>query len=281
LVEDVLDNYQPLGAHGQAVHGNYLQIQEAVRRRLGQRSANLFARPVRDGKDKVMRWYTEFPGKPERWYDLSPADQTQRSLELHAMRAEFAGFIRQLRDSNTPDGTGSKAFANVLEQALFVPDDRHVFFVGEQPVLSFWGFRGQNSQPFEALSIARPAPISAPTPPGAIPSPERQRRSFFSWLWWLLGMLTILALALLALYFCAPQVLAPAIQFGNLTGVLPNAQLTLPDGRILLPDGRIQLPNAAIGLPSGGISGGGASLIPGGSWPAPFGVIHLESKIDH
>lgn len=256
LVEDALDHYQPLGAHGQAVHLSYLQLRAAVRQRLGQRHANLFSRPVRDSKDKIMRWFAEFPGAPLRWYDLAPADQTQRALELHAMRAEFAGFIGQLRASEAAAGTGSKAFANVLEQALLVPDDRHLFFIGDQPILSFWGFRGLNGPAFEALSVAPPrAAASAQAVPVPADPLAPPRRSFWGWLRWLASLLALLGLILFGLYFCAPQLLAPAVQLGSSIGFLPKGHLTLPDGRMLLPDGRI-VGSGTVGGPSlPGLSG--------------------------
>jgi hypothetical protein len=173
-----------------------------------------------------------------------------------------------LRASEAAGSTGSKAFANVLEQALLVPDDRHLFFIGDQPILSFWGFRGQNGAALEALSLAPPyaAPVQtgAPAPAVAAPGLVRPlgppRRSLWGWLLWLGSLLALLGLILFGLYFCAPQLLAPAVQLGGVTGLLPKGHLGLPDGRVLLPDGRIVWPGT-VGGP--GASAPGAAGAPG------------------
>ncbi|PJK27722.1 SrfA family protein [Minwuia thermotolerans] len=196
LAEDRLDRYQPLGAFGQPVYQNHLQLQAALRQRLGAKYANFFAIPRMDSQGRTVSWISPVEGEPVRWSDLSEEDQVQRSLDLQVMKSEFDAYASELRayGKEGRDPRGAEAFVAVLDQALKTPDDGHLYFVGDQPVATFWGFREEDAQPFETLTAApRLARAAAP----AAASGEAPERRGLGFLWWLVPLLLLLLLALL------------------------------------------------------------------------------------
>jgi outer membrane biosynthesis protein TonB len=226
LVSDLLDKYQPLGAFGQPVYMSYVQLRATITQKLGARHANYFAKPDRDPQNKSIHWISEVAGTARRWVDLSPEEQTRHALDLQALRSDFIRYLdelhRQGEDASKikmADGKGAAAFASLLEEAMLVPDDSHLYFVGDQPVVSFWGFRTFGGQAVDALRLAprRPAPAAAvaPAQEGVALPFERPRRSWWRWLLWALGLLLLLLLLLLGLYTCLPAQ-DRAVLFGDL-----------------------------------------------------------------
>ena len=208
LASDVIDKYQPLGVFGQPVYMSYVQLRATIAQKLGTRHANYFARPERDPQNKSIHWMSDVAGAGRRWVDLSPEEQTRHAVDLQAMRSDFIRYVNELRrkDDGSADGKAAAAFASLLEEAMLVPDDSHLHFVGDQPVVSFWGFRNFGGQAIDALAVAprRPA-ATAPVQEGVELPFERPRRPWWRWLWWALGLLLLLLLLLLALYTCLPE----------------------------------------------------------------------------
>jgi hypothetical protein len=211
LASDLVDKYQPLGAFGQPVYMSYVQLRATIAQKLGARHANYFARPERDPQNKSIHWTSEVPGAGRRWVDLSPKEQTRHAVDLQAMRSDFIGYVNELRrqKGGSADGKGAAAFASLLEQAMLVPDDSHLHFVDDQPVVSFWGFRNFGDQPVDPLAMAPRRPAAAatgvPLQHGVELPFQAPRRPWWRWLLWALGLLLLLLLLLLALYTCLPE----------------------------------------------------------------------------
>lgn len=207
LVEMDMDGYRPLGAFGQPVHKSFVQLQAAVRQRLGARCADLFARPQWDERSRKIRWVAPVPGEAKNWNELDPAEQAERALDLQIIRAEFENYLGELRSAGASSGgkSGGEAFASVLEQALKTPNDGHLHFVGEQPVMTFWGFSELSGARFDPLAAAPPVAAAAaavpPVTPAAPPPQEEPHRRFPAWLLWLIPLLLLLLLFLLWWFF--------------------------------------------------------------------------------
>ena len=205
LTEDTLDRYQPLGAFGQPVYRSHLQLQTAVRQRLGKRYAEFFAVPRIDAQGTTVSWASPVEGEPVRWSDLSEEDQVTHALDLQVMKSGFDAYLDDLRAQQVKDGDSSaaRAFTAVLEQALRTPNDSHLYFLGDQPVATFWGFREEDRPPFEILTaapaiVAKPAaPIEPVVAEATVPQPRR-------FPWWLL-LLLLLLLLVLALWWYWPD----------------------------------------------------------------------------
>jgi hypothetical protein len=256
LASDLVDKYQPLGAFGQPVYLSYVQLHATIRQKLGARHANYFARPDRDPQNKSVHWVSEVPGTAVRWNDLPAEDQTRYAIDLEAMRSDFHRYLGDLRQlggrqdgTNPPEGKGAAAFASLLEQALLVPDDSHLYFVGDQPVVSFWGFRNFDAQGFDALSVAPRKPPAAATAAGApaaaanagsgitVPFEPAPRRPWWRWLLWALALLLLLLLLLFGLSRCFPE----DIQLPIIDDVVPKDEHVVPvmpgETEKLAPDG--------------------------------------------
>ena len=206
LTEDALDRYQPLGAFGQPVYRSHLQLQAALRQRLGKKYAEFFAVPRFDAQGRTVSWTSPVEGEPMRWSDLSEEEQVSRSLDLQVMKSEFDSYLDELRAQQKKgnDSSAAQAFVAVLEQALRTPNDGHLYFLGEQPVATFWGFREANSPPFETLTAAPkiiPKPAASPVSAtesvvveAVMPEPRR-------FPWWLLLLLLLVVVALSLWWF--------------------------------------------------------------------------------
>lgn len=239
LAESPLDSHRPLGAFGQPVHLSYVQLRAAVAQRLGERHANLFARPQIDDRSGVIRWVAPIDGEPKRWADLDPQEQADRALDLQIMKAEFDTYLSDLKGAE-----GGKAFASVLENALQTPNDGHLHFVGDQPVMTFWGFTELGGESFAPLTAAPPAAPIAPATAAAAAVAADRTRVFPVWLWWLLPLLLLLLLLLWWLFWSdeaptAPPVVDPVeeVQPDVIEESEPFERLD--DGRLRLRDGRI------------------------------------------
>lgn len=195
LVADSVDRFQPLGAFGQPVYLSHTQLKAAVRQKLGARYANYFARPDRDPQGRAIRWLSDVPGTARRWRDLPQGEQVAAAMELHEMRGAFQGYLTDLR-GQPGSSREAAAFASLLENALLVPDDEHLYFVDGQPMVSFWGFRHGEGAGFDALTVApatpTAAPVSAPPPASVVTPPVAGAR--WPWWAWVLGLLALLLL---------------------------------------------------------------------------------------
>lgn len=213
LASDKAGRYQALGALGQPVFHAHVQLKAAITKRLGPDHAACFARPDRDPRDDTVRWVADMPGTARRWTDLAPDEQARLALTMEAMRAEFRGYIAELRAAPPnpgPLGTTPQAFAALLEQALHIPGPEHLHVVGDQPVLSFWGFHQADAQGVEGLAL-QPA---APPPAAPVAAPAATEVPWWRRWWWLLALLLLLLLlaaALLGPWGCAEKIgLVPA-----------------------------------------------------------------------
>lgn len=234
LLEERAETYRPLGAFGQPVHLSYVQLRATVAQKLSPRAANLFATPQVDARGHTIRWVAPVAGTPRSWNDLAPEEQTAHALDLQILRGEFDMFLAEL---DAAEGAqGSEAFASVLRQALKTPNDGHLHFVGDQPVMTFWGFSELTGASFEPLAAPAPAPAEAPperpaaaTPPPIAAAPVGRR--FPPWLLWLIPLLLLLLLLLLWwLFWKDDRPIDPAVT------PTPPVETLAPEDRIAEPD---------------------------------------------
>ena len=235
LAQDPVDRYRSFGAFGKPAYQSHVQMRAMLRTQRGLRVANYFAKPTYDPDSGVLRWTSEVPGPARAWHDMTPEEQAQHAPDKVLIHGELVGLIKELREKGGgAEQGGAAAFANLLEQAMKVPaDDRFTYFVGDQPMIAFWGFSDASGASVVASAqptpgaAARPldASLDAPiTPPLLAPPPLPQAKKR-PWWWWLLWLL--LALLLLALlFFLLPRACTPTVP----SGVLP------PDGAASMAD---------------------------------------------
>lgn len=262
LAQENLASYRPLGAFGRPVHESYLQIRSVLGTRLGSRYANYFARPNLDQGAGTVRWTADVDGPVRHWSEMPPEEQTKRALELETIRAGLEAYIRELRAAPEPaagqKGESPRAFASLLEQAVTIPSARHLHFVGDQPVATFWGFQELSGDGLNALALRPPGRPAVP-PVAGMAAPAAVENSRFPWwlLWLLLGLLALLALIYawwrcwLPLPFLSCP--APVVIEGTLPGQQPGTVSPDGTGVVVVPGGTIQ---------------GDGTTIPGGVAPS-------------
>ena len=194
LAEERAETYRPLGAFGQPVHLSYVQLRAAVAQKLSPRAANLFAMPQVDARGHTIRWVAPVAGTPKSWNSLAPEEQTAHALDLQILRGEFDAFLAELDAAE--NAQGGEAFASVLRQALKTPNDGHLHFVGDQPVMTFWGFSELTGASFEPLAAPTPSKATSERPAAAMPPPvpPSTGKRFPLWLLWLIPLLLLLLL---------------------------------------------------------------------------------------
>jgi hypothetical protein len=256
LAQDKIDRYRSFGAFGKPAYQSQVQMRAMLLAQRGPRVANYFARPTYDPETGELRWTSEVPGAVRAWQDMTPEEQARHAPDKFFIHGELLALIDDLRKKGgTEQQGGAAAFANLLEQAMKVPaDDRYTYFVGDQPMIAFWGFGDAGgasvvaSAPVAAARAADPmAPPPLPVPPPA--APVARKRPWWWWLLWLLLALLLLALLLLLL----PR------------GCTPDGAPVLPT-----PDGAASMPLDGT-RPDAGVSAGptlpGPGAVPDGSLP--------------
>ena len=248
LAHDKIDRYRSFGAFGKPAYQSHVQLRAMLSSKRGVRFANYFAKPTFDPDLGELRWTAEVPGSARGWHEMSPEEQSQRALDLEVIRSGLLGYVQELRAQGGSQPGGAAAFASLLEQAMKVPaQGDFLYFVGEQPVIAFWGFENQNGASVDpaalAPQLAAPA-VPSPAPPLADPPPaapvvEKRGRP---WWWWLLWLL--LALLLLAL----------------LAWLLPRACTTPPAGRL---DTEGRKAEKMLEIPPGALERGDLSFLEG------------------
>lgn len=260
LVQENLASYRPLGAFGRPVYESYLQIRSILGTRLGSRYANYFARPNLDQGAGTVRWTADVDGPVRHWSDMPPEEQTKRALELETIRAGLEAYIRELRTAPEPTagqkGESPRAFASLLEQAVTIPSARHLHFVGDQPVATFWGFQELSGDGLNALALRPPPRPAVPPPtagtwaPAAATAVATQGR-FPWWLLWLLfGLLAVLFL-LFMWWRCWLPLPCPASYGFSIEEMLPGHQSETPPpgeegGVVVTPDGTVRGDGAVV-----------------------------------
>ena len=262
IAHDKIDRFRSLGAFGKPAYQSHVQLRAMLRAKRGERAANYFARPTYDPELGELRWNAEVPGAARAWHEMSEQEQADRALELEVVHSQLQSYARELREQSGGDPGGAASFASLLEQALRVPKSgRFLYFVGDQPVVAFWGFEdhdGASVDPAaQAPRYAAPPPaapaapaVAAPAAAAAMQPAERKKRPWWWWLMWLLLALLLLALLLLLPKACTPAV-APGLERAMPGASAPDAAVPAlpgasapevrlgPDGQPLpaVPDG--------------------------------------------
>jgi hypothetical protein len=275
LAQDKIDRYRSFGAFGKPAYQSQVQMRAMLLAQRGPRVANYFARPTYDPDTGELRWTSEVPGTARAWHEMSPDEQARHAPDKFFIHGELLALIDELRKKGGAEQQGgAAAFANLLEQAMKVPaDDRYTYFVGDQPMIAFWGFGDAGgasvvaSAPVAAARTPDPmTPAPLPVPPPVVLPIEKKR----PWWWLLWGLLALLLLAMLFLLLpraCTPDgalVLPPADGAASMPLEPPRADGTLPPGSAqpgagTAPDG--SLPGSPVLPPADGASAAESSSV--------------------
>lgn len=129
--------FRALGADGQNVINTYDQISRALAQKLGPRHADFLAEPISRGG--AIDWYANFDSTetPLRLAEMTPERRDAAHGRIEELRGDILAWATTLRQSAT---AAERSLGDLLVKALRIPHEDHVWLVGDQPVLTFWGF---------------------------------------------------------------------------------------------------------------------------------------------
>ncbi|MEM7541188.1 MAG: SrfA family protein [Pseudomonadota bacterium] len=206
LTRTELRELRPLSVGGEPVYTNYRRLVATIKAQLDDECANFFARPELDSAGSVVTWHAACDGEVRRWVDQSSEEQTALHGTIASVTDRLADLKTelQLRESQSRAET---RLSDVIDAALQSPDESTIYFVGDQPVLSVWGFTGESGG-FDARALNLPkAPVTpaAAAPDDPTPAVGPARVPWWRRWWWLLALLLLILLLLALLKYCAPQ----------------------------------------------------------------------------
>lgn len=218
-------SYNAMRHQGILVTDSYAQLRAMLEKNLSPQHALLFAEPMHDSSGASTDWYTTAEGAPVPLSSLSPEQKAKAGGTLASLAGDIDRLAAELMQS--PEAP-KNIRGNILSLALHYPDASHLYMVGDQPVMTCWGFDPGTlgAQPEDLVRLgaamaAAPVPPPPPGPAGATVIPAATAASAgFGWLrallFFLLGLLLLVGLFLLA-----------GLLFGPAGCVTPNA---LPSG---------------------------------------------------
>lgn len=184
LRSGTLKDFEPLGALGNPVYLAAPQLRAAIGRRLGGEAAGILAIPHRNQDGDTIDWYAQRSGPVVPWSAATPEERAGAKEQLLAVRER----IDKLRETMQGEEGGERqVFARLLEHVTSFPDDGHVYLVDGQAVITFWGFRHQDT-PVDSIQLLNLDLAQEAPPPAA-----NRGRSLW---WWLLPLLLLLAVVL-------------------------------------------------------------------------------------
>ncbi len=133
------------------------ELQQVIRRHLPGVTASVLALPVPGADGKTVDWYSDLAGQPAPLTSLPPERRAAAKAKLEDRLAS----MRRLADELPRLSRGSEPVARTLRAATHYPDDTHVYVIGDEPVLTLWGFvlvkRGLRGRPIGSVSDASAA----------------------------------------------------------------------------------------------------------------------------
>lgn len=199
------------------------QLSSLLEKQLSPGHALFIAEPVHEASGNTTDWYTAAEGAPVPLSQLPPGEQAVARARIQTLASDIDALAASLKD----DQNSSKNMrGNILALALRYPGEEHIHMVGDQPVLTCWGYAPgtMGAQPEDLMRLGMAVPAAATTSTAAAAAHSAQTAAVsvspFPWwralLWFLLGLLLLAALFFLA-----------SLLFGPSGCVTPNA---LPPG---------------------------------------------------
>ena len=161
LLKTGIEEHRPLGLAGEPIYLSHRKLITVVASRLGASAASYFARPELDETNHHINWHATVDGEVRRWNSLSPEQQANLAPKLTALQQGLASLSATLEHAGA-QGEAQENFGRALRLALSHPGVENLYLVGDQPVLTLWGFEGGSHQ-FDPVTFS-------PTPSPARPS---------------------------------------------------------------------------------------------------------------
>ena len=138
------EGLRAIGTGGQPVNHAYEQIVRSLRQRLSEEHAHLFAEPNYNPARGTVDWYAAVAGDVVALSEADPERRRDGIDALARLRDEIGREVTALQQSAQG---GDRMLGKMIELALEVPDEDHIYLVGDQPVLTCWGMLREGPAP--------------------------------------------------------------------------------------------------------------------------------------
>ncbi|MEM8799566.1 MAG: hypothetical protein AAGF15_05755 [Pseudomonadota bacterium] len=226
------NEFKALGAFGQPVYQSYTKLEAVLTSQAGEELARYFARPQPNSTGDTIDWYAPLDGDVRHWSSISNGERSALSHKISTIQDQLRTLIGRYDTIESDEQRSRSSFARILGQAARSPGLHTLYVVGDQPVLTLWGFEGDGGA-FDTLDFDPSGPIpDMPEPtvdqatlvPPIIPiapdtdpneTDDEDKKAAAAvvaagtpwWKWLLYGLLALLLIALLLglLRFCAEE----------------------------------------------------------------------------
>lgn len=161
---------QPLMApSGIAVYKNFASLRAELKRSLSEEHVGLFAQPNADPATGDIQWYAPVSGVARRLNELDAKTRASVESRLAPLIKDISTHADQLLQSGSEQ---VRLMGGNLAQALEIPDESHIFVIGDQPVVAAWGHVPRGPATPIRLLVALAQRALEPTPPPAVESAQ-------------------------------------------------------------------------------------------------------------
>lgn len=175
LIVTTRTGVRPLGVRGEPLHNAASALRGAVRRRLGDATADLLAEPQLHEDGKAIDWYAGWTGAVQKVADLPLERRSEILAQVDAGLADIARFGATL--GAAANGEESGLVGRSLQLAAKKPAESFVFLVGDRPVVVCWGYEKDAAAslmgpalPRAPEAIGRRSVLDAPAPTPVLPA---------------------------------------------------------------------------------------------------------------
>ena len=149
-------SYRLLTADFSGLQELHRELTAAIRRHLPATTASVLALPIPSADGTTVDWYSDLAGEAKPLASLPPV----RRAAVKDKLTDRLSSMKRLADELPRRVRGSESLAGALQAATCFPGDEHVFAVGDEPVVTLWGFvragwRGRLATPGAAAGAAR------------------------------------------------------------------------------------------------------------------------------
>jgi len=153
LIVTTRTGVRPLGVRGEPLHNWASPLRSAIRRRLGDATADMLADPQLHEDGKAIDWYAGWTGGVTKVADLEPARRSEILAEVDAALADIARLGATLSVAGAGEESGM--IGRSLQLAARKPAESFVFLVGGRPVVVCWGYEKEAAASLMAPALPR------------------------------------------------------------------------------------------------------------------------------
>jgi serine protease len=254
-----LDKITPLICYGQHVFEFHSALQKFLQEKIGVKGKFLLGKPqipdsAIDSKGEIF--YYLYNNSENTYKSLSQLRNKDKEIALDKLSAILNSLNELIKGNKNSKDSSLVKYATVLEKAIEIPSEEHIYFDGENIAFTAWGFYtgnipGQNSFRISKFVSTYRAPKEPPLPvieeesgevdniveeknidttpvsppPPQKPTDEKNKRKFWKYLLWILFACLIIAAIILLVNKCEREPLKSK-HLPETPGIIPPVDTT-------------------------------------------------------